>query len=163
VGIYTQFSGGAGSQLVCLIFPCLYTVGIYSGTDTGGRKRENGWQWITPPKGKMKWAPLSTLCVCVCVCVCVCGVVLKILMTSCLLSILVFWTLSCSTFLSAFLRCPDMMQGTFCAGSGHISVGGRDITDMWSNPWMHYLAGVLTFWLWWTVTRILSLLVPIFI
>lgn len=40
VGTDTQFSESVGSQVVCLMCPCLGMVGIYSGMDVGGEKTE---------------------------------------------------------------------------------------------------------------------------
>lgn len=40
VGTHTQFSESVGSQVVCLMFPCLCMVGIYSGMDAAGEKIE---------------------------------------------------------------------------------------------------------------------------
>lgn len=45
VGTHTQFSESVGSQVVCLMFPCLCTVGIYSGMDAGGEKTEKKNVW----------------------------------------------------------------------------------------------------------------------
>lgn len=45
VGTDTQFSECVGSQVVCLMCPCLGMVGIYSGMDAGGEKtgKKNVW------------------------------------------------------------------------------------------------------------------------